>query len=289
MNFKGILPWQAKIILKLLISRMPFTYRLWQKLNLFKHGDMDQPSYAFRVFHEHFERSQFARKSGNFVVLELGPGDSLFSAMIARGCGAAACYLLDTRRFARYDVESYVAMYHFLRNRGLVSFDIAELETEKRFLKITGSQYLTFGLQSLRSIPDRSVDYIWSNAVLEHVRRNEFLKTMRELRRILRPDGVCSHQVDLRDHLSEGLNNLRFSSRVWESAFMVNSGFYTNRIRMSEMLDMFHSAGFDFEVVRTQRWETVPIHRANLSKDFQHLPENELNVFCFDVLLRPRV
>lgn len=94
-----------------------------------------------------------------------------------------------------------------------------------------------------------SIDFIWSQAVLEHIRKSEFLDTMLELHRILRPNGVCSHVVDLKDHLGGALNNLRFSEKLWESNFMASSGFYTNRIRYSEMLDIFHQAGFSVEVV----------------------------------------
>ena len=39
---------------------------------------------------------------------------------------------------------------------------------------------------------------------------------MRELRRVLRNDGVFSNRVDLRDHLGAALNNLRFPESLWE-------------------------------------------------------------------------
>lgn len=80
----------------------------------------------------------------------------------------------------------------------------------KDVLAATNSQYFTDGLSSLRSIPTHSIDFIFSQAVLEHLRKHEFLDMMKELRRILKPTGICSHQVDLKDHLGGALNNLTF-------------------------------------------------------------------------------
>jgi SAM-dependent methyltransferase len=131
------------------------------------------------------------------------------------------------------------------------------------------------------------VDFIMSQAVLEHVRRREFVDVVQHLRRVLRPDGVCSHRVDLKDHLSDALNNLRFSERVWESTFMAGSGFYTNRIRYSEMLQLFRRAAFDVEVVNVDRWARLPTPRGRLSEPFRHLSDEDLRVSGFDVVLRP--
>ena len=73
-----------------------------------------------------------------------------------------------------------------------------------------------------------------------------------ELFRILKPNGVCSHRVDLRDCLDGGLNNLRFSEARWEDALFRKSGFYTNRIRFREMVEIFEQAGFKCTLLRVR-------------------------------------
>jgi SAM-dependent methyltransferase len=151
----------------------------------------------------------------------------------------------------------------------------------------SGTVYLTDGLRSLEELRSRSVDFVWSHAVLEHVLKRDFLPTMRELRRVLRDDGLVSHTVDLRDHLSDGLNNLRFPEKIWESKLMRSSGFYTNRIGMSEMLRLFLQAGFEPEIVGISRWPRPPIKRQLLAASFRELPEADLCVSGFDVVLRP--
>ena len=109
---------------------------------------------------------------------------------------------------------------------------------------------------------------------------------LRELRCIQRHDGVSSHRVDLKDHLGGALNNLRLQERTWESDFMSNSGFYTNRIRSTEMLDLFRVAGFRANVISVERWAQVPTPRHKMAAPFRGLPEEELTVSSFDVLLQ---
>lgn len=88
-GLKRNIPWRVKMAAKVVLSRLPVDYTSWERIPLFKHGPMERPEYAFQVFCRHFERDQFPRKSGGFVCLELGPGDSLFSALIARVLGAS--------------------------------------------------------------------------------------------------------------------------------------------------------------------------------------------------------
>jgi hypothetical protein len=128
--------------------------------------------------------------------------------------------------------------------------------------------------------------FVWSNAVLPYVRRNEFVPVLQELRRIQRPDGVSSHRIPIKDIIGGNLNDLRFSSRVWESSIMANSGFYTNRLRYLELLQLFRVVGFEPEVVRKKRWQTLPTPRRKMSEEFARLTEEDLHVCEFDVLLR---
>ena len=59
MKVKTIIPWQVKILSKLILSRISSNYRLWQRIGLFKHGQMEQPAYAFNIFKMHYERGEY--------------------------------------------------------------------------------------------------------------------------------------------------------------------------------------------------------------------------------------
>jgi SAM-dependent methyltransferase len=287
MSVKALVPWRAKIAAKIVLSRLPFGPSFWQRMSLFQQGGMEDPSYALEVFSRHFERFDHARGDDDFAVLELGPGDTASSALIAYAHGAARTYLVDAAPFAIRELKPYFALAEVLGKRGLRVPDLSAVESFEELLLACGATYETDGLASLRAIPDRSIDFAWSHAVLEHVRRAEFLETLQELRRVLRPRGVCSHCVDLKDHLGEALNNLRFTEWVWESGLMADSGFYTNRIRYSEMLGLFREAGFDPDVVRLARWPRLPTPQKKFSPSFAGLSDAELRVSGFDVVLRP--
>ena len=74
-------------------------------------------------------------------------------------------------------------------------------------------------------IKSDSIDYIFSHSVLEHIRLFELEETINQMYRILKKGGFVSHNINYKDHLDEGLNNLRFPTSLWESNLFANSGF----------------------------------------------------------------
>ncbi|MGL5794062.1 MAG: methyltransferase domain-containing protein [Waterburya sp.] len=292
MNLKTIkaqLPWWFKVLSKMVIYRLPLPYQFWQSISLFDDGKMEVPDYAYNVFTKHFQQvSENKSLPEKFVSLELGPGDSLFSALISHSFGGGKTYLVDAGDFTIQELEPYKEMVDFLKQKNLpLPAGIDEADSVSEIMDICDASYLTSGLSSLKSIESNSVDFIWSHAVLEHVKRSEFLDIMKELRRIVCDDGVCSHLVDLRDHIDCSLNNLRFSEKIWESKFMTNSGFYTNRIQYPLILDMFKEAGFAIKSTKVDKWESLPIKRSELDKQFASFTDEELRVSNFSVILQP--
>jgi len=193
--------------------------------------------------------------------------------------------LVDTGDYALYDLNTYKDLLSILSKEGALIKHTEFPETCEELLEKHNGIYLTSGLMSLKQIPDHSVDLIWSQAVLEHIKKNEVVDFFKELRRIISPGGICSHRVDLKDHLSGSLNSLRFSESVWESHLMATSGFYTNRLRYSEMMELFQYTGFKANVVGVDRWKEVPIQRNKLNKHFQTMSDDDLLISGFDVLL----
>ena len=281
------IPWWGKIAAKIALSRLPLGRQLLQRLPVFRHGAMDDPAYAIANFRRHHDRARQHGLVADFVSLELGPGDSLASAPITQAFGGGGCWLVDSGRFARTDMSIYRAVAEGLENLGLPVVAVDACREIGELMTACNARYLTDGLESLRTIPDGSVDFIWSQAVLEHVRLDEFAVTMTELRRVISSGGVCSHRIDLRDHLAQSLNNLRFTDDVWESDLIANSGFYTNRIRYSEMIRQFEHAGFAVDVIGIDRWEAVPTPRTKMAKRFRQFDDNELCISGFDVVLTP--
>jgi len=278
-------PWRLKLAAKLVLARLPVAYGSWSRLTLFKHGTMDEPAYAEGVFRRHLER---VAPRDAYVALELGPGDTAFTAVVAAYLGAARTVLVDVGPFARRDVEGYRKMARYLAAAGLSGPELEDAQSFEEMLERCSAEYLVGGLESLRSLGDGSVDFSFSHAVLEHVRAGELPALLRELRRVTATGGASSHVIDLQDHLAHGLNNLRFSDRVWESRLFASSGFYTNRVRRSDLLRLFDETGFETEVVAEARWERLPTPRARLAPRFRSLSDDDLLVHNLEVVLRPR-
>jgi hypothetical protein len=269
------------------VGLVPIPYRVWRRTGLFRHGEMLDPDYAIGVVQTHTARGVLAP---GFVAVEVGPGDSVASGIVASSMGASRTWLIDTGRFAEYRPDRYERLWTMLADDPSSTLgpweeprDLTELCTAARIT------YLTGGLKELALIPSASVDIAWSHAVLEHVRRSELPDLFAGLARIMRVTGVVSHRVDLADHLSGGLKNLTVPSSRWERPLVWRSGAYTNRLSLTEMIDLATTAGFETEVLGVDRWPASPIARRELADEFRNRSDDELCISGFDFVARPKV
>lgn len=281
------IPWWAKLAAKVVLARLPVGYSLWKNIGIFVHGQMERPDVAIRTFMEHAATGGLSAHSFvNLSVLEVGPGDSVATGVIAKSLGARQCWLVDSSDFARRDVPTYLTLASALTSAGHPAPWARTPTSFDELLSTVDAKYETGGLKSFAILRDHAIDFLFSNAVLEHVRRMEFPSLVAEMFRVLAPSGVAVHRVDLKDHLGGALNNLRFPSTLWEQAWFANSGFYTNRIRLTEMVGEFQRAGFNVEVPRVVKWTTLPTPRRRMAREFQHVTDDELLISGFDIVLR---
>jgi SAM-dependent methyltransferase len=283
---RSSMKWRLKILAKLVLSRLSIDYAWFRWLGIFRHGAMDEGDYVLQTFRPHLVRALEHGLKPGFTALEIGPGDSLGSAILTRGAGAAHVWLIDSGPYASLDIDVYRRIAEQARAAGVCIPDSLDLSNVAGMLSSCNAQYLTGGLRDWLRIPDSSVDWIWSQAVLEHIRLADFGPLCAEMRRVLTPGGIACHRIDLKDHLDGSLNNLRFGDSVWESDFMATSGFYTNRLRRSQILAAFAAAGLDAEVVGCESWPKLPVARRALAPRFRDMPDDELRVSGFTVVLR---
>jgi SAM-dependent methyltransferase len=277
--------WMLKIIVKLIISRFPLPYRFWRFIGIFRHGQADLLSYSIRIYNLHIERAFPNGLPAHSVVLELGPGDSIISALLAYASGAKQIYLVDAGDFSRKDIVFYREAAKEMSIKGLKVPDLAKVHSFEDVLKVCNAQYLTSGILSLRLIRSYTVDFLWSHSVLEHIRKHELQHMLNEIRRIMKPGGLLSHNVDYQDHLDYSLNNLRFSERIWESSYFVNSGFYTNRIPAVKLHEMLRSTGFEIVKEEFGKWPVLPIKRSSIHNEFCAFTDADLLNRTSSVLL----
>jgi len=274
-----------RIIFKIIFSRLPINYYTWKKINLFVHGHMNSPDYAFNVFNHHYSKVK-NDLSNNFVLCEVGPGDSLYSGFIGKCFGSSKAILVDDGTYATKEIKHYENLQKYLINNHQIGNQIDLTGDFDSLLNKNNIEYLSNGLESLKKLKTNSIDFLFSNAVLEHIPINIFVEMQKEIYRIIKPTGIISHTIDLRDHLGGGLNNLRFSNLVWESNLFKNSGFYTNRLRFSQIIKIFEDIGYDIDINIIEKWDNLPIRISRISKDLK-LTNEDLHVSIFDVLLNP--
>lgn len=151
-SFATEVRWRGKILAKIVLSRLPVSYHVWRRVGIFRHGHMRSGDYAIRVFEQAVERVGLRDVQG-LRLLELGPGDSLFSAVLARAAGAAGSLHVDVGDFADRDPEHYREFAHLLEERGYEPTHLSGTSSLEDVLERCNARYLTHGLQSVRQLP----------------------------------------------------------------------------------------------------------------------------------------
>lgn len=271
-----LFPWWLKIFTKVILSRLPIKYTTWRSISLFCHSapNVNEPATALKIIERYLSIAQrYITLEKDYNCLELGPGDSIITSLAAKKHGAKKYWLVDTEKFASTDLKHLVDTS---LDMGIIHDHYSKFHSTEDFLEYNQIQYKTEGMQSYTEIPSSSIDLIWSKSVLEHIHIEKFENTLTELHRILKHNSVAIHSIDFRDHLSSSINNLRFNKAIWESYLFRNSGFYTNRLRPSQMIDLFSKNGFDVSIFRQDFNDKVSLPRTKLSKDFRELSDDDL-------------
>jgi hypothetical protein len=99
----------------------------------------------------------------------------------------------------------------------------------------------------LSGLPDRAIDFIFSNTVLEHIPVQELVGLLTEFRRVGTPSSVMSHYIGLADQFSSfdqsisPFNFLRYTTSAWR--WLNNPIIPQNRLRISDYRVLFRDAG----------------------------------------------
>jgi hypothetical protein len=279
-------PWWTKLGSKLILARLPVPYAVWRRLGIFKHGRSDARWTRERKFAT--ECLELAARAIGRVprsTLELGPGDSLVGAMVAAAQGVEDIAIVDVGDFATVEVERYRPLVEDLEKAFPGFAKRVDLSSRERLLESIQARYFIHGLEDMASLPSGSVELAFSLKVMEHVRRREFAPLMSELARLSAPVSIQRHVVDLHDHMGCSLNNLRFSEGFWEHPVVSKSGFYTNRLRCSQIASMARESGFQVTVPHALIWPAVPVSRRKMHAAFRSFADADLQVCMFDMVL----
>jgi SAM-dependent methyltransferase len=95
-------------------------------------------------------------------------------------------------------------------------------------------------------LPDASIDYIYTNDVLEHIPKEEIKDILIECRRILLPGGIMAFGIDYEDHCRDKnippYYFLQFPLDTWNKMYPPGGH---NRMRHIDYKYLFEETGFE--------------------------------------------
>lgn len=263
------IPWWAKMGLKVVLSRLPVSYATWSRLGAFRHSFLTDANKVVHAARAHVERYQELRGKAPRCVLELGPGELTTRAVTYAALGIIRIIFVDVGDFGADDVAAYHKAAELAGETGLAPPFLQDAKDRADIFQRCRTEYLCSGLADLGKIASGQVDLIVSDAVLEHVRKRDVLALLHQLRRVAAQDAVALHGIDFHDHLGGRLQNLRFSDATWESEWMARSGFYTNRISPSGVIDLMQKSGFQTSARYRLAWPQAALRRDQLHTDLR--------------------
>jgi SAM-dependent methyltransferase len=172
--------------------------------------------------------------------LELGPGSDFGAHLILASMGAKI--ILADRYLAPWDEGYHPTFYRQLAARWDGPKHVLEAAIDEG-----GYADLLVLLEEpaedLASIPDESIDFVYSNAVLEHI--YDLPRVARETARVLRVGGRAAHQIDMRDHrdFSRPIEYLIMPDSQFNAAAATVHFEFGNRHRSAEFWAHFENAG----------------------------------------------
>jgi SAM-dependent methyltransferase len=218
--------------------------------------------YIRDVFKNASER--VASRPSRGSVLEIGPGGNLGPMLLFLNAGFERGVCLDVTRLLSDQTELYQSM--------IPNADVLLKRIEYRCPEAIEDT----------SLPDESFDLIYSAACFEHVL--DPMATLQSVYRLLKPGGVTTHSIDLRDHrdFENPLGFLRYPDWAWTAAS--SRRLAGNRWRASDWTEGFYKAGF--ETVDVEPHETVEVsdgERAEMHRDFRAKSLADLGVTVINV------
>jgi len=241
------------------------------------------------------------RAVGESVLYEFGAGWDLAIQLSYWSLGVDRQTLVDIRPNLRYELVN-VSIERLTRLREDLERETGTTLREAGTHNVSSAAELEdrFGITYLAPCDARataldagSADFISSTNTLEHIPDEDIVPILGECRRLLRPDGVMSSRVDLRDHFCDvdaklsPYNFLRYSDRTWG---LVNSKLgYQNRLRRPDYVRAFAEAELSIVAEKATRPDDLAVLEAlDLDPRFRAYPLDELAVQALVVVARPR-
>jgi len=129
---------------------------------------------------------------------------------------------------------------------------------------------------------DNSMDFICSNNTFEHIPRKVLKNILVEFQRVLHPEGLMSHFIDMSDHFAHFdkhitiYNFLKFSSRTWKK--IDNTIQPQNRMRYRDYLKLYRETGIPVSHEEIREGSLEDLKRVKVHPEYSSYCAEELAI-----------
>jgi len=241
--------------------------------------------------------------------LQVGPGGSLGFEVLFALAGVKQAFTIDAFPLLTFDLGNFMETLESILSitccfEGINGFPSRPL-TLPPCRTVAAGEYRV-GDSVIRHIfprsfedigfPDASIDYLFSNATMEHVLDPG--RCIREAARVLQPGGITVHGIDLRDHRNFDLplEFLKESDEMWAETMKEYCGSvphgFMNRWRVGDFRRAFEAAGLDVlectPILKTDE-DYLERNLPEFDKRFRMIPRDELSITSVFMVARKKL
>ncbi len=276
--------WILKAIVQKSISILPFRYkinRVFQKY-VTKGLDLNDEHFGFKITHarDHVDFMLKYKNTTDLHCLELGTGWYPIIPISLYLNGVNKTHTIDVaphiteksikttiQKFMEWDAQGKLKAYFPQLNteRWAAFVNLHQNMTAKSLDELLAFFHISPIVADARKTDFENdyFDFICSNNTFEHIYKDVLVGILKEFRRILKPDGVMSHFIDMSDHFAHFdksitvYNFLQFSEPQWK--LIDNSIQPQNRMRFPTHRELHQQSNFNIleESVRKGNIEQV--------------------------------
>jgi SAM-dependent methyltransferase len=282
--------WVFKAVVQKIISYLPYKEKVnyfFQK-NITKGVALTQQHFTWKIEqaqnHLNAYNGHSKRPLSQAEVLELGTGwypiipisfylcgcNNFTSVDIYRWMNAANFYqaievFMEWQQHGR--LEEYLPQLQKERWQALTELKQSE-KTFEQLCQAIGFKPLQLDARNT-PFKKKSFDFICSNNTFEHIPETTLKSILKEFKRVLKPDGIMGHFIDMSDHFAHAdtsitiYNFLRYSKTQWH--LIDNRIQPQNRLRYPDYLAMYQQ--LDLPIINTEvvkgkedALKKVPLH-----------------------------
>ena len=230
------------------------------------------------------------------TLYEFGAGWDLFVPMAYYFLGVKKQIIVDERKLTRANsinnvIDKLSTKIPDVKTHGRISNNLDGLESY-------GITYVAPCDARNTTLSSKSIDFISSTHVMEHIPEKDIPAILQECYRILKDDGIMSVEIGCEDHFSYQANPsispqnfLRFNDFTWNLLFN-SSIVYQNRLRHTNYINMFKSCGFELleDNSRPATKEHIEkLKNIKINNRFSKHSLDELAIYKVDLIVRKKI